>query len=523
MTANPFTIAPEIRALLLVRVSTKDQAGERKATRRGKLVSERSEKVSDRLQEEKCRALAREILPNITEAEILLRPDLGVSGLKEERLEEIVAACEKSPRTAAAPGYVLALNVSRFCRLEMLRAMGYLDRLDRAGWFVRFDFPRRSGTLMADNLMLAVLIEMAAEYSRGLKENVAPAMRSYAERGEVQGGRPLPGFTVDADGHYVPKPDSDPDVKMVRRAFADVAAGTPLYVVAQRAGVHATTMARRLSNPAYIGTLSWGRRKRSKQHSEKPGAHPALIDRATWDVVQRRLGENGTRPARRPDGLPFVLSGRVRGSCGHYLQGAGGVPKHATAAERLKWSGYRCKDCRRDRVNQVRLEAAVLSTVVQYLRQEDDAGRLEARMEKWVAAQLSAGSTAELERKRQVLEDRKARLLDLAELQGDRDVAKRLAAITGELARLERPAKPDAKAIKAAAARTLAETRAFVAQGANVTPQAANASLGRLLDLIPAISYDAATGLVEVSFLSPFETLTALVDHADARSECRAQ
>lgn len=514
MTSAPFKIAPTIRALLLVRVSTKDQATKKGTTRHGK-THDRSDKVSDRLQEQKCRALAHEIMPTITEGEMLLKPDLGVSGLKEERLEEIVAAAEASPRPKAAPGYVLALNVSRFCRLEMLRAMGYLDRLDRAGWLVRFDFPRRSGTLMADNLMLAVLIEMAAEYSRGLKEYVAPAMRHYAEQGEVQGGRPVAGFIVGRDGHYVPKAKDDPDVVTMRRAFAAFAGGATLDAVAAEAGILATTLRHRFQNPTYIGVLSWGRRKSAKTSGERIGAHPGIITREVWDAVQERLAANGTRPARRSDGLPYVLSGLVRGSCGHPLYGAGGIRKHATPAERLRYAGYRCKVCNGSRVNQVLLERTVLQTVVTYLQEEDASGRLEQRLARWVGQQTAARSSAAIAKQRAALLKRKTQLLDIIEHADtpDPDVRKRLQALTTDLARLD-AAKPDPKAVQASAARTLSETRAFIAQGTNITPEAANASLGRLLRLIPSISYDHETRLVEVNYLGAAGTELATVPHS---------
>jgi DNA invertase Pin-like site-specific DNA recombinase len=110
------------------------------------------------------------------------------------------------------------------------------------------------------------------------------------------------------------------------------------------------TVRRMLRNEAYIGTFLWNKESQSdyflitgdqigprpkgtgKRHRNGrddctviPNHHEALIDQATWDLVQRRLAER--RQLKTPHaGAPFALTGRV--FCGACPRTEGGETKY---------------------------------------------------------------------------------------------------------------------------------------------------------------------------------------------------
>lgn len=111
--------------------------------------------------------------------------------------------------------------------------------------------------------------------------------------------------------------------EVVRRIFQAVASGqtvNSLWVRLNREGVRTpsgkgrwgnTTLRRMLDNPVYAGTLEtlrWqhkdGAIKRQPAKIVVDGAHEAIVDRKTWDEVQRR-----TTMARRRGVTPALLTG----------------------------------------------------------------------------------------------------------------------------------------------------------------------------------------------------------------------
>lgn len=96
-----------------------------------------------------------------------------------------------------------------------------------------------------------------------------------------------------------------------------------------------------LKNPAYIGTSSWNKKKRhvksvhgaktaTRQHNPDAiyveNAHPAIIDRATWDRVQSIMSSHTRMPKNVNAPVANVLAGLiVCAHCGMALQRKPGV------------------------------------------------------------------------------------------------------------------------------------------------------------------------------------------------------
>jgi DNA invertase Pin-like site-specific DNA recombinase len=501
------TIPESARAIVYTRVSTRKQAAPEKAS------------LDDQLR--RCRALAAEL----GHPDPYVWEDPGKKGADRRRLDELVAWCEAHGRS---DGVVVVWSPDRFARIGADVVGHYTTRLKDAGWDLQYVDMRRTGNKTADGIMGAARAELAAEENRIKHERSLMGARKIAGDGKWNGGPPPLGYAIGDDKRLVP---GDPaDVKKVRRAFAMYARGATLDAVAREAGRVPSGARALLANPAYVGAIEWGRRTGSQAHGTREDAHPAIVDRATWDAVQARLQSPNPRyahGAKRPapkGALPYILSKVVRCTCraDQFLVGGGGIPKRATEAQRLRWRGYQCKACR-GRVGQAALEAAVYGAIAKAIREADASGDLKRRMDKWVAARIAASSAGGVERERADLLRRKARLIRTAEETDDRDVSARIREVGARLRELDqsRRAAPDPRAVKAEGARALAEIRAAVAPK-TVTPEAANVSLGRLRPLITAVIWDRETRTVEVNLVPWRGTEVGIVARPSGHSDSSA-
>jgi DNA invertase Pin-like site-specific DNA recombinase len=413
------------RCLCLGRVSTTQQAG--------------PEKISLRQQADTTRAFALTL--GVGRDRVEVREDPGVSGLDADRLEEIVAACERSPRPASQPGYVVVYDLSRFTRLGSEAAFYYLHRLRVAGWQFRDTTLKLTGNEMSDAVQLVVAAEVAAEHSRMLKRKVPPGMRAAALKGLWLGRAPH-GYAIGPDRKLVP--GAAEDVARVRRVFERFAEGATLAAIGDEVGWLPTSVRCVVKNPAYVGTLAWSGRRRSSL-DEPPApvriehAHPALIDRRTWEAAQRRLAN--VRP-KRPD-ADYLLSGLLVCPSGHAYSGGGGIPASVKPSDREALRFYRVKhrDACDGTVNKAWIERTVLTLVATYVDDLLRTGTLRRAIDRLLADPRPTRSAKDLERRRRDLLARKRRLIALAETTDDADVAARLAQLTKDLAQLDREAK----------------------------------------------------------------------------------
>ncbi len=448
------TIPDGARCIVYTRVSKPSQATEEKASLDAQLAA--------------CRRLAAEL----GHADPAIVEDKGRSAFKEKgRLESLVAWCEAHP----GPGLMIAYTHSRFARVGGARSIYWVEKLKDARWALRFVDSPFTGNVSMDDWNNFARFSMSHAESAEKQTRSRVGGRGAANLGKWNGGPPPIGYAIGADKHLTPGKPSD--IKKVRAAFKAYAKGATLDAIGQTMGKGPSGVRVMLANPAYVGTIEYG--KGPEVHGRED-AHPAIIGRDLWDAVQDRLKAPNPRyshDTRRSKGaLPYVLSKVVRCSCGEdqFLVGGGGVRTTATAEQRMQWSTYRCKACL-GRVGQAALEAAVYGAIAKAIREADERGDLKKRMEKWVAARVAAGSSAGIERERADLLKRKARLIKLAEETDDRDVSARIREVNARLRELDIAARaqPNPRGVKAEGARILAETRAAVAQR-TVTPEAAN-------------------------------------------------
>ena len=195
--------------------------------------------------------------------------------------------------------------------------------------------------------LLEGIIESIDEfYSASLGQDIKRGMRENAQRGFFNGSRPPYGchkvpMQDGAKTRYRLEPDSDDSIpaKVVRRMFSMALhdAGTKEIAKTlngegfrtlggQRWG--RTTVHKILTNEAYCGTLVWAGRpghlasRRGDSPVRIENAWPAIIDRATFALVQRKLA------SRRPQAIHprtisshYLLSGLLFCTCGHAMIG----------------------------------------------------------------------------------------------------------------------------------------------------------------------------------------------------------
>lgn len=133
-------------------------------------------------------------------------------------------------------------------------------------------------------------------------------------------GKPPQGYRH-IDGKLQPDPELAPAVV---EAFAAYAAGVPVaqiqkaYAAARGFMVSKSAVKVMLRNPIYAGRVVVHTSASGKL--DMPGAHPALVDEATWDKVQRRMAADRLSPPRQLT-PGYSLTGLLRCAvCGNNLQ-----------------------------------------------------------------------------------------------------------------------------------------------------------------------------------------------------------
>lgn len=188
---------------------------------------------------------------------------------------------------------VLVWKTDRFGRRNRELQVSVGDILDRDKGFISvqegFDLTTPIGRLMFN--FAAALAQYEPE---NLQTRILPNVQKSIERG-LHHGKPPYGYRM-----FHPNTREvisiDPVTgEVVRRIFADYAAGTPIHAICKALNVEEVqtytgtlwrprTIRDMLRNDTYIGRV---RHTRSDLVTE--GLHPAIIDVDTWDACQRRI------------------------------------------------------------------------------------------------------------------------------------------------------------------------------------------------------------------------------------------
>ena len=307
---------------------------------------------------------------------------------------------------------ILCKSISRFSR-NIVDAQMYAKLLHGNGVEVRFEKENLYTGDPSCSMMFSFLSAIAQDESRSISENVRWAYRERFKRGEYNmGSNRILGYDS-VDGVLVPNDDA----KIVRIIFQLFLEGKGLTEIAQKlnslgmtgrsgGALTAKGILYILGNEVYTGDKMLQKRHPKNYLTKQPDKripyesnylvddHEAVIDRLTWDAVQKKLMrrqkeiENGVR---YHDGRTHFFFGKVLcGECGapmtrRTLRGYRGDKYKAwTCRERHK--GRKGNGCMCRTIRETDLVAAIC---VQMGWEQFDEGRFEAEIEKVVVTEDS--------------------------------------------------------------------------------------------------------------------------------------
>jgi DNA invertase Pin-like site-specific DNA recombinase len=291
--------------------------------------------------------------------------DEGVPGSEVERradLQALIEFFESRHRQKRPVRGLFVWDMDRLSRATSIRTAAILDRLTQAG-LTHIHTADEVYDLEEDlDLVLLNLKQdlTKAAYAKAIGKNVLRARQARARAG-LWPGSPVPlGYVLGDDGHLAVDPEWADVIRWIYDRYADTA--DSLADVCRRlnndpaarkppSGEWSPNAVHRiLTHPVYTGTLTYGARscgkyyrneggqvvrvkgnagRKTNRRSAKgsaivvEGAHEAIVDRATFDAVARKLAANRwKRTTPIPGGGAWVLSGIAYcGCCGRRLVG----------------------------------------------------------------------------------------------------------------------------------------------------------------------------------------------------------
>lgn len=221
---------------------------------------------------------------------------------------------------------VVVYRLDRFARNQYDFAI-YERKLNKNGVSVISATENISET--ADGVILkAVLRGMAEYYSLELSQKITRGMEDTAKKAHSVGGSIPLGYKIENKKYVI----DEPAAQIVREAFEMYAAGTPLtdiceefngkgYRTSKGAEFNKNSFHSVLKNEKYIGTYKY-------KDIRIENAIPAIINKETFDAVQKRMTKNKKAPARTRANVNYLLSGKLFcGHCGSPMLGDSGTSK----------------------------------------------------------------------------------------------------------------------------------------------------------------------------------------------------
>jgi site-specific DNA recombinase len=365
----------------------------------------------------------------------------GSTTVGREALEDLFYLTRQEPQPVEG---IIFWSLSRLAR----------DQLDSQ--FMKADLRRRGYVLhsMTDDvpdgefsLVVEALIDWKNErYLKDLSRNVKRGLHDLAVDGFAPGGFPPRGYLVvkeqvgfkrngkpDIASRWVPDPELAPRVQQAFRMKAQQATYQEIHD-ATRIFKNRTCYVHFFRNKTYLGIRKCG-------ETEVEGAHEALIDRETWDVVQAAFHPRIKRGKRWPKGRPhpkraasnFLLSGLARcPECGAAILGSSDNTGRRKKPYRYYICGRKCREgwaaCPTGKINADAPEAAILRFVSERVLTLDFVEALVAEVND-ILAEDAPTLRVEIEEKQRELADIDKAievLLDLAEKFGAASAGARL-------------------------------------------------------------------------------------------------
>jgi site-specific DNA recombinase len=267
-------------------------------------------------------------------------------------------------------------------------------------------------------IMEGVIEAMNEYYSANLSRESKKGMRENVLQGKRNGGKAPFGYTI-VNQHLIPNGDAE----KVRSMFRMYAEGEKLATISDKLKLPFTNYRAVLKNEAYIGTLKSGEWKQEN-------AHEAIIDRETWELVQKRMGDASLNAANKATHF-YLLSGMiVCGECGRRLT-CGNVGN--------KYFYYRCKTKGCHIYKEQELDERVIQELSKAFTPTD---AIKAKFYELVQSRVNSRANSEQSKKlRLLLSQRISKLIDSLQYSETSEDAKNIMAKVSEL-RKQMPPEP---------------------------------------------------------------------------------
>ena len=267
---------------------------------------------------------------------------------------------------------VIVYKTDRFARNRYDSAM-YKAKLKKNG--VKVLYAKEHIPEGPEGIILESMLEgMAEYYSAELSQKVIRGMHETALKCQSTGGNIPLGYKVGMEKKIVVDENT---AHIVQQIFNWYAAGEKVKDICDKLNAmgaktsygrqfRGTSVNAILKNEKYIGVYKYG-------NIRTEGGVPELIDRETWDKVQKRLEENRIAPRRGAGKVDYLLSGKLYcGKCGKGMQGESGSGRNGT-----KYHYYACvgrkkyKTCDKQPAKKDWIENLVVQETINNILQPD--------------------------------------------------------------------------------------------------------------------------------------------------------
>ncbi len=221
-------------------------------------------------------------------------------------------------------------------------------------------------------ILESVLEGMAEYYSLQLSQNVIRGQRASAEKCQCTGGNQLLGYRTDPKTKkYMIDEKTAPTARLIFKLYAEGMTVPEIVNEVNGRGLRTlrgnkftcNSLYSMLKNEKYVGVYTY------KNEIRVEGGVPAIIDKETFEKVQRMLKVNKRAPSRTWSRVEYLLTDKLFcGTCGSKMVGESGTGKSGQ-----KYSYYSCVKrkkehaCNKKPVPQNEIERKVLNAILRIL------------------------------------------------------------------------------------------------------------------------------------------------------------
>ena len=244
-------------------------------------------------------------------------------------------------------------------------------------------------TNSTDFLTELITVGMGQVEVLGTRQKSIDGVAVKAKQGAFLGGTPPIGYDI-KNGQYVINPMEATIVRTIFQMYADGKSYD--YILDHLQGAKSkrgqpigkNSLNNLLQNERYIGTYTWNKKKYKLLRKWAGGglnpnvtrienAIPPIVDKETWEKVQKRMKSNKHSNARNKAKSTYLLSGLIRcEECGSMYVGHTSTNKKGFSTRYYCCGNkYRTHTCKAKNINADSVEAFVVQGLRQYLKTID--------------------------------------------------------------------------------------------------------------------------------------------------------